>query len=435
MHIYQRRFLSVIGAAGLGLAGCGGPGETGILVNLGMVPAATQKITLKTTLDGQLPSSIDTSELAAGTTRFGLSVPATVSGSLSIELTAIDVDTCIQGTAQTSLSLPTERGKEIVADFMTLTPRKCDNPPAPPTCTKNTLCPYAFSPVNKSLYGVFAIAPNDIWAVGSVGTVLHWDGQAWRSVVVPAAGTRDLFDVWASGPSDVWVVGADTASTGGITLHYNGTTWTAVPNGSSWDLNGIHGLSANEIYAVGDPDPVLGGPGEFWRWNGSTWTAMSNSVNGQLWRVFAVSPSEIWAMGFQGTLIKHSGTSASYVSLSAIGVTSSTELRHMWGTGSNNLFLVGSNGFAAHYNGTWNRMTQGATTSTLYAVQGTTATGTVYALGNNGWLFTSDPPYTAFTPVANPPTNSTSLRELSIAQDGSTWVVGLNGFLAQLGTK
>jgi hypothetical protein len=271
--------------------------------------------------------------------------------------------------------------------------------------------------------------------VGSVGTVLHWDGQAWRSVTVPAAGGRDLFDVWASGPKDVWVVGADTASNGGITLHYDGTTWTSVPNGSKFDLNGIHGLSANEIYAVGDPDPVMGGPGEFWKWNGSQWSPMSNSVNGQLWRVFAVSSTEIWAMGFEATLIKHTGTSANFVNLSGIGVTGTTELRHIWGTGSNNLFLVGSNGFAARYNGTWSRMTQSANISTLYAVQGTTATGTVYALGNNGWLFTSDPPYTAFNPIANPPTISNSLRELTIAQDGSAWIVGLNGFIAQLGTQ
>jgi len=435
MHIHQRRFLSVIGAAGLGLVSCGGPSETGILVNLGMVPTATQKITLKTTLDGQLPSSIDTSELAAGTTRFGLSVPASLSGSLSIELTAIDADACIQGTAQTSLSLPTERGKEIVADFVTLTPRKCDNPPTPPSCTKNTLCPYAFSPVNKSLFGVFAIAPNDIWAVGSVGTVVHWDGQAWRTVSSSVLASHDLFDVWASGPKDVWVVGGGRQTiSGGIALHYDGATWTSVPNSAANDFNGIHGLSAGEIYVVGD-NSTLGGPGEFWRWNGTSLMPMSNSVNGQLWRVFAVSSTEIWAMGFQNTLIKHSGTSANYVNLTSMGATSTTEFRHMWGTGSGNLFLVGSGGFAAHYNGTWNKMTQTATSAILYAVQGTTATGTVYALGNVGWLFTSDPPYTAFTPVANPPTNSTSLRELAIAQDGSAWVVGLSGFLAQLGTK
>lgn len=423
--------------AGLaGLPSCGGATETGILINLGMVPAATQKITLKTTLDGRQPTSIDTMELASGTTRFGLSVPASLSGSLSIELTAIDADTCIQGTAQTSLSLPTERGKEIVADFMTLTPRKCDNPPPPPTCAKNTLCAYAFSPTNKSLFGVHAISPSDIWAVGAVGTILHWDGQAWRSVSVPAAAGRDLFDVWASGPKDVWVVGASTTVAGGLTLHYDGTAWTSVSNGSTWDLNGIHGLSANEIYAVGDNDPLIGGSGEFWKWNGTMWSKMSNSVSGQLWRVFAVSSMEIWAMGFSATLIKHTGTSANFVSLSSIGLSASAELRHMWGTGSSNLFLVGSNGFAAHYDGSmWLKMTQSATTSTLYAVQGTTATGTVYALGNNGWLFTSSPPYSAFTPVANPPTNSTSLRELAIAQDGSAWVTGLNGFIAQLGTQ
>lgn len=108
----------------------------------------------------------------------------------------------------------------------------------------------------------------------------------------------------------------------------------------------------------------------------------------------------------------------------------------MWGTGSNNLFLVGSDGFAAHYNGSaWARMTQSATTATLFAVQGTTATGTVYALGNSGWLFTSDPPYNTFTPVASPPINSTNLRELAIAQDGSAWIVGFKGFIAQLGTQ
>ena len=279
-----------------------------------------------------------------------------------------------RATSQTSLSLPTERGKEISADFIALTPPKCDNPPAPPSCAKNTLCPTPFLP-STSRFTVSSPSPQRHLGrrLGRHHRALGW--QAWRSAPVAVAGGRDLFDVWASGPSDVWVVGADTPSTGGITLHYNGTTWTAVPNGSSWDLNGIHGLSANEIYAVGDPDPVLGGPGEFWRWNGSTWTAMSNSVNGQLWRVFAVSSTEIWAMGFQNTLIKHSGTSANFVSLSSIGATATTEFRHMWGTGNGNLFLVGSNGFAAHYNGTWSRMTQGATTSTLYAVQGTTSTG------------------------------------------------------------
>ena len=438
--MYTRQCLRscLFGVALAAMAGCGGATETGILVNVGSVPAAATTVTMKVLLDGKEPTMISQQELqAAGLSRFGLALPSSLSGSLSIELTAFDSDRCIQGTAQTSLSLPSERGREIVADFVLRVPRTCENPPKPPTCAKNTLCTYAFSPVNKTLLGVYAIAPNDIWAVGSVGTVIHWDGTAWRTVSLGALNTtRDLFDVWASGPNDVWIVGASTATEFGLALRYNGTSWSKPFVMANHDLNGIHGLSANEIYAVGDNDPILGGAGEFWKWNGSQWSKMSNGVSGQLWRVFAVSSTEIWAMGFQSTLIRHNGTSATSVSSSTIGAGPSTELRHMWGTGSNNLFLVGSGGFAARYNGTsWSRVTHTAGTSTLYAVQGTSATGTVYALGNNGWLLTSDPPYTTFVPTATPPMVSTDLRELAIAQDGSAWVVGFGGYLGQLGTQ
>lgn len=429
------------GLSGVGLltvAGCGGPTETGILINIGGIPAAATTVTMKVTLDGKEPAMDYQKEFQAqGFSRFGLTVPSSAAGSLSIELTAFDTDRCVQGTAQTSLSLPAERGSEIVADFTTLVPRKCDNPPKPPACGKNTICPYAFSPTNKTLFGVHAIAPNDIWAVGSVGTVIHWDGTAWRTVSLGTLTTsRDLFDVWASGPKDVWIVGASSTTDFGLTLHYDGTTWTRPFLSANNDLNGIHGLSANEIYAVGDNDPILGGVGEFWKWNGSQWSKVSNSTSGQLWRVFAVSSTEVWAMGFQNTLIKYNGTSSSYVNLSSIGATSGTQFRHMWGTSSTNLFLVGSSGFTARYNGTWSRVTQTATTfDTLYAVQGTSATGTVYALGSGGWLLTSESPYSSFTATAIPPMVSNDLRELTLAQDGSAWIVGLNGFIAQLGTQ
>lgn len=437
--MYAKQWLRC-GLAMLGwstLASCGGPTETGILVNLGGVPAAATTVTMKVTLDDKEPAMDYQKEFQAqGFTRFGLAVPASASGSLRVDLTALDSDRCVQGTAQTSLSLPTERGKELVADFMTLVPRKCENPPKPPACTKNTVCTYAFSPTNKSLFGVHAIAPNDIWAVGSVGTVLHWDGTAWRSVSLGTLSTtRDLFDVWASGPNDVWVVGGASLTDFALTLHFDGTTWTRPFLSANNDLNGIHGLSANEVYAVGDNDPTLGGLGEFWKWNGSQWSKVNNSVNGQLWRVFAVSSTEIWAMGFQNTLIKHNGNTGSYVNLTSIGATSSTQHRHMWGTDSNNLFLVGSGGFAARFNGTWARVSQTASSDILYAVRGTTSTGTVYALGNGGWLLTSEPPYTSFVPLATPPMVTSDLRELTIAPDGSAWLVGLNGFLGQLGTQ
>lgn len=66
------------------------------------------------------------------------------------------------------------------------------------------------------LYGVEAVAPDDVWAVGQqVGAtapeqelIEHWDGSAWS--VVPSAGhgtaSGMLFGVAAAGDT-VWAVG------------------------------------------------------------------------------------------------------------------------------------------------------------------------------------------------------------------------------------
>lgn len=47
---------------------------------------------------------------------------------------------------------------------------------------------------SKRLTGVYAIAPNDVYAVGDNGTMVHYDGSAWTPVNV---GTSDdITDVW-----------------------------------------------------------------------------------------------------------------------------------------------------------------------------------------------------------------------------------------------
>ena len=46
---------------------------------------------------------------------------------------------------------------------------------------------------------------NDVWAVGSSGAVVRWDGSAWASV--SSCTTNDLYGVWGSGANNVWAVG------------------------------------------------------------------------------------------------------------------------------------------------------------------------------------------------------------------------------------
>ena len=57
-----------------------------------------------------------------------------------------------------------------------------------------------------TLHAIFGLSPKDIWAAGDDGTVLHFDGDTWSRVGV-GAYQGSLRAIWASGQDDVWVGG------------------------------------------------------------------------------------------------------------------------------------------------------------------------------------------------------------------------------------
>jgi hypothetical protein len=70
--------------------------------------------------------------------------------------------------------------------------------------------------------------------------IFHWDGAAWSAVsgldtlLPPAHGVQQvLYDVYALAPDDVWAVGTEGYSSGSdghlLALHYDGSAWTRVP--------------------------------------------------------------------------------------------------------------------------------------------------------------------------------------------------------------
>jgi plastocyanin len=122
------------------------------------------------------------------------------------------------------------------------------------------------------LNAVDVIAPNDAWAVGynnpdpgGAGNVVltliaHWNGAQWTQVSSPSPGTSSnyLYGVTAIAPNDIWAAGYNKSGTGPIetlTEHWNGTAWSTVPSpntGTSvnW-LTGIDAVSATDVWAVG----------------------------------------------------------------------------------------------------------------------------------------------------------------------------------------
>jgi hypothetical protein len=188
------------------------------------------------------------------------------------------------------------------------------------------------------LFGIDAVSSDDVWAVGSWATgqggagtlTAHWNGSAWALVPSPDVPPRPqvgwsypgLVAVRALAPDDVWAVGtsdnvAPTGPSNTLVLHWDGTTWTVVASpdvpadtGSPYDrLEAIDGTSGTDLWAVGsygldqNDDPYSSLPEHTLaeRWDGAAWAQVPTPVlegRNSLGGVAAVSPSEAWAVGW-----------------------------------------------------------------------------------------------------------------------------------------
>lgn len=96
---------------------------------------------------------------------------------------------------------------------------------------------------------MWGTGPADVWAVGTEGTLAHFDGVGWSAV--PSGTTSDLYGL-GSGPSDVWAVG------GRDVLHWVGTGWTKKENGANDGLSSVWGFGPTDVcVAGGDQGPTL----------------------------------------------------------------------------------------------------------------------------------------------------------------------------------
>jgi hypothetical protein len=179
-------------------------------------------------------------------------------------------------------------------------------------------------PEDATLYDVAALAPDDVWAIGSryPGTyspfAAHWDGVSWSSVPVPNPGrpSAELLGVTALAPDDVWAVGwrEGTVPAQNKTLveHWDGSSWSVVPSrspGVDQQLNEVSGSSATDVWAVGRSLATIAHHNEYQyhplieHWDGSRWSVVKSTESGsqiELMGVEAMSATDAWAVGFTG---------------------------------------------------------------------------------------------------------------------------------------
>ena len=163
------------------------------------------------------------------------------------------------------------------------------------------------NPATYPLYGVTALAANNVWAVGG-SQLLHWDGTAWSVVPSPqppcCGNGYDLRAVAAVSASNIWAVGyAQIASGDGYTYgplieHWDGSSWQLGGSAAGDSLYGVTALSATGVWAVG----VSGGLNFVEKWDGTQWTRQSSPNVGTSNNTFEAatavpSTGDVWAVG------------------------------------------------------------------------------------------------------------------------------------------
>jgi len=204
-----------------------------------------------------------------------------------------------------------------------------------------------------ALGDVVALTPNNVWAVGGIGTgdfrqntahstplIEHWDGTGWHmvSTASPMALISDLKDqvkgarneiasfsrlavvsehnIWAVGSvrvSQVSQTQGNFTTTGeiGHTLieHWDGSRWQVVPSPDGEmqgenSLNNIAAASANDIWVVGSQAPANATLTQIMplveHWNGRDWEKVQLPAalqHGLLSSVKEIAANDVWAFG------------------------------------------------------------------------------------------------------------------------------------------
>ena len=83
------------------------------------------------------------------------------------------------------------------------------------------------------LRSVWGSSPDDVWAVGSQGTIIHWDGVEWKKVDVDSnLNSYDFLDIWGHSNSEIYIAGRIYQQKV-LLLKYNGISWEIVIENSS----------------------------------------------------------------------------------------------------------------------------------------------------------------------------------------------------------
>lgn len=273
-----------------------------------------------------------------------------------------------------------------------------------PVCNASGWCWQNPLPFGMNLDDVWGSSGSDLWAVGNGGTMLRFDGTAWRAV---DPGTdKNLSGVWGTAANNVWVVGDNY-----VKIH--GGLFPRTPLGAPTDQlwANVGGSSASDVWVVGSF-----GSNDFNRFKGLGWSGHDNPLFFSPDAVFAASPTRAWAVGFVDTALEWNGTSWTQFQLPL-------ETNYdVWGSSASDVWVAGREG-VSHFNGSAWSVAYDTYWEEAFSVHGT-GPSDVWVGTEKGFIHYNG---SAWTPYSS----GSATRGLWAVSSNNVWAVGDSGSILQ----
>jgi uncharacterized protein YjdB len=270
--------------------------------------------------------------------------------------------------------------------------------PAGPVDPVNLWAPMA-NPAGGTLTSLWGTSRTSIYAGGTSGLILHYDGAGWSQMASPATG--NVLSMGGFADSLIWA-----GENNHPMLRFNGHSWSSEPD-PGFPVEAIGGYHPRDLY-------IVGGGGSVRHYDGSSWSPITSGTLQALLGVYQVT-GPLYVVGQAGTILRD------WVA-QAPGLTTAN-LKGIWGQ-PNRLYAVGTGGTILRTwdEGPWSAMTSG-TAANLSSVTGTLSDRDVYAVGDGGTILRFDG--AVWVPMASGTT--ADLSAAWTAPDGDVYVVGTGG--------
>jgi len=207
--------------------------------------------------------------------------------------------------------------------------------------------------VYQRLKALIAFSEDDIWMFSDAGSYVHWDGAEWTSAYI-SQRRGGIRRVWGE-PDDFYAVGSN-----GSVTHYDGHSFELIESGTDKDLLDINGYidpktGKKHIWVVGGYS--IFGEVVFY-YNGAEWQQVWDWENPPIDTEYKY-PRKIYIPEPGKLILSFTGPSGSILLCTNPFDFSDSEIMsyhntYPWGIdgdGLNNIFLAGSDNKIEHFNG------------------------------------------------------------------------------------